>query len=57
MVGSLPLTASATATVVSRRWNDDDEMSVALVEEPGVPGGNHRPTATDYIEYSTAMNS
>ena len=26
---------------------DDDEMSVSLVEETGVPGGNHRPTASN----------
>ena len=32
--------ASATARVISRRWNDD-EISF-LVEETGVPGGNHR---------------
>ena len=25
------------------RWNGDDEISF-LVEESGVPGGNHRPT-------------
>ena len=24
--------------------DDDDEMSVSLVEETGVPGGNHQPT-------------
>ena len=27
--------------------DDDDEMSVTLVEETGVPGGNHRPTASN----------
>ena len=25
----------------------DDEMSVSLVEETGVPGGNHRRTASN----------
>ena len=29
-----------TARVISRRGNGDDEMSVPLVEETGVPGGN-----------------
>ena len=33
--------ASATARVISRRWNDDGIRF--LVEETGVPGGNHRP--------------
>ena len=31
--------------ILSRRYNDDDEISF-LVEETGVPGGNHRPTAS-----------
>ena len=44
-VGLLGLNASATAKVISRQWNDDDEMSVSLVEETGVPGGN-LPTAS-----------
>ena len=39
--GLLGFNASATARVISRRWNDDDEISF-LVEETGVPGGNHR---------------
>ena len=26
---------------------DDDEMSVSLVEETGIPGGNHRTSASD----------
>ena len=31
---------------VSYRGGDDDyKTSVSLVEETGVPGGNHRPTA------------
>ena len=37
--GLLGFNASATARVISRRWNDD-EISF-LVEETGVPGGNH----------------
>ena len=37
----------AKARVISRRWNDDDESSF-LVEETGVPGGNHRPTASNW---------
>ena len=41
--GVLGVDASATARVISRRGNDDDEISI-LVEETGVPGGNHRPT-------------
>ena len=33
----------------SYRGGDDDvEMSVSLVEETGVPGGNHRPTASNW---------
>ena len=40
--GLLGFNASATARVISRRWNDDNEISF-LVEETGVPGGNHRP--------------
>ena len=40
--GLMGVNASATARVISRRWNDD-EISF-LVEETGVPGGNHRPT-------------
>ena len=43
--------ASATTRVISRRWNDDDEISI-LVEEPGVPGGNHRPTASNQRNFS-----
>ena len=43
----LGVNASATARVISRRWNDDDEISF-LVEETGVPGGNHRPTASNW---------
>ena len=42
-LGVLGFNASATARVISRRWNDD-EISF-LVEETGVPGENHRPTA------------
>ena len=42
--GLLGFNASATARVISRRWNDD-EISF-LVEETGVPRGNHRPTAS-----------
>ena len=30
-----------------RGSDDEDEMSVSLVEETGVPGGNHRPTASN----------
>ena len=44
--GLLGVNASATARVISRRCNDDDEISF-LVEETGVPGGNHRPTASN----------
>ena len=36
--GFLGFNASATARVISRRGNDDDEISF-LVEETGVPGG------------------
>ena len=45
-LGLLGFNASATARVISRRWNDD-EISF-LVEETGVPGGNHRPTASNW---------
>ena len=45
--GLLEFNASATARVISMRWNDDDEISF-LVEETGVPGGNHRPTASNW---------
>ena len=40
--GLLGFNASATARVISTRWNDD-EISF-MVEETGVPGENHRPT-------------
>ena len=46
-LGLLGFNASATARVISRRWNDDDEISY-LVEETGVPGGNHRRTASNW---------
>ena len=42
----LGFNASATARVISRRRNDDDEISF-LVEETGVSGGNHRPAASN----------
>ena len=48
--GLLGFNASATARVISRRWNDD-EISF-LVEETGVPGGNHRPTASNWWNFS-----
>ena len=48
--GSLGFNASATARVISRRWNDD-EISF-LVEETGVPGGNHRPMASNWWNFS-----
>ena len=48
--GLLGVNASATARVISRRWNDD-EISF-LVEETGVPGGNHRPTASNWWNFS-----
>ena len=44
--GLLGFNASATTRVISRRWNDD-EISF-LVEETGVPGGNHRSTARNW---------
>ena len=47
----LGFNASATARVISRRWNDEDEISF-LVEETGVPGGNHRPTASNWWNFS-----
>ena len=50
--GLLGFNASATARVISRRWNDDDEISY-LVEETGVPGGNHRPTASNWWNFET----
>ena len=46
--------ASATARVISRRGNDDDEISY-LVEETGVPGGNHRPTASNWWNFSLTL--
>ena len=51
MIGLLGFNASATARVISRRWNDDDEISF-LVEETGVPGGNHRSTASNWWNFS-----
>ena len=42
---------TATARVISRRWNDD-EISF-LVEETGIPGGNHRPTASNWWNFFT----
>ena len=46
----LGFNASATARVISRRWNDD-EISF-LVEETGVPGGNHRPCVMEWLSWS-----
>ena len=46
----LGFNASATARVISRRWNDD-EISF-LVEETGVPGGNHRPCIMEWLSWS-----
>ena len=34
-----------------RGGDDDDEMSVSLVGETGVPGGNHRPTANNILSH------
>ena len=45
--GLLGFNASATARVIATRWNDD-EISF-LVEETGVPGGNHRPAASNWL--------
>ena len=28
--------------------DDDDQRSISLVEETGVPRGNHRPTASNF---------
>ena len=50
-IGILGFNASATARVISRQWNDD-EISF-LVEETGVPGGNHRPTASNWWNFFT----
>ena len=50
-LGLLGFNASATARVISRRWNDDDEISFR-VEETGVPGGNYRPTASNWWNFS-----
>ena len=41
-LGLLGLNASATTRVILRRWNDDNKMSVSLVEETGVPRGKYR---------------
>ena len=51
--GLLGFNASATARVISRRWNDDEISS--LVEETGVPGGNHRPTASHTADNAENM--
>ena len=51
--GLLGVNASATARVISRRRNDD-EISF-LVEETGVPGGNHRPTASNFYQSRLAL--
>ena len=40
------LGVSASAALVPRGGEDDDEMLVSLVEETGVPGGNYRPTTS-----------
>ena len=50
----LGVNASATARVISRRWNDD-EISF-LVEETGVPGGNHRPCVMEWLHGVTKFN-
>ena len=39
----LGINASATAKIISRRRNIDHEMSVSLVQETGVSGGNYLP--------------
>ena len=51
--GLLGLNASVTARVISRWWNDDDEMSISVVEETRVPGGNHWPTASNWQNFHT----
>ena len=51
--GLLGFNASAT-TRVTRRWNDDDEISF-LVEETGEPGGNHRPMAIRLLVVSECL--
>ena len=33
--------------------DDDDEMSVSLVEETGVPGGKYRSTASNWRDFHT----
>ena len=46
--GLLALNASATArSYRGSDDDDDDEMSVSLVESTAVPGGNHRPMASN----------
>ena len=49
--GLLGVNASATTRVLSRRWNDD-EISFQ-VEETGVPGVNHRPTASNLVDFKS----
>ena len=49
----LGFNASATARVISRRWNNDGDEIGFLVEETGVPGGNHRPTANNWRNFFT----
>ena len=46
VVGLLELNASTTARVISG-GDDENQMSAPLVKETGVPGGNHRPTASN----------
>ena len=53
--GLFGFNASATARVISRRWNDDDDEISFLVEETGEPGGNHiRPIYENHIYHFSA---
>ena len=47
IIGVLGFNASATARVISRQLNDDDDEISYLEEETGVPGENHRPAASN----------
>ena len=38
-----------------RGGDDDDEMSVSLVEETGAPGGNHQPTTSNRVLVSVSV--
>ena len=54
--GLLGLNASVTARSY-RGGDDEEEMSVSLAEETRAPGGNHRPTASNWQTFTRPVPS